>query len=161
MKDLILKHISISNKKLLLAIDFDGTLSEYIYPDPGIGNKVYIDFSKLLFPKINIKNTKISTIEIVKYWKSLGHQLILWTCREDKLFNNTNSLTDAVNWCKSEGLEFDYINENHKNANDGRKIIADRYIDDKSCDIYDINNWNMNTWNITDPSCLEVYINKY
>lgn len=156
-----LNYITIYNNKFLIAVDFDGTLAEHIYPNPNIGKKVKLDitnyyinfeydnkyFSSIFFP----------TIEIIKYWKSLGNEIILWTCREDKLFNHRNSLSDAVNWCKSNGLIFDYINENHKNADKGRKIIADRYIDDKSSNIFDINTWNMNNWKLDYPTCQEIF----
>ena len=55
----------------------------------------------------------------------------MWTCRcgED--------LAAAVEWCREQGLEFDYINENvpdnvNRWGNDTRKIFANEYIDDKA-----------------------------
>ena len=55
----------------------------------------------------------------------------MWTCRCGK------DLEDAVEWCKTQGLVFDLINENvpenvEKFGNDSRKIFAHEYIDDKA-----------------------------
>jgi hypothetical protein len=63
-----------------------------------------------------------------------GHKLILWTNRGDN--KQYKSLTEAVEWCKSKGLEFDAINENLPNQKKlsgySPKIMADYYIDDKA-----------------------------
>jgi hypothetical protein len=62
-----------------------------------------------------------------------GHKLILWTNRGDN--EQYKSLTEAVEWCKSKGLEFDAINQNlptqKKLSGYSPKIMADYYIDDK------------------------------
>jgi hypothetical protein len=58
-----------------------------------------------------------------------GHKLILWTCRGEGWEK------EAIDYCKSFGLEFDAVNENVKGFNYTRiscKVIADLYIDDKS-----------------------------
>ena len=94
------------------AVDFEGTLTV-----------------KSKFPDIGKPN--VSVIELLKMARSQGVKLILWTCREG------NYLTEAVEWCKDLGLEFDAINENLPSAieylgRDTRKVIADIYIDDKS-----------------------------
>jgi len=94
------------------AIDFDGTL-----------------FTEDNFPEVGSPIWK--NINIVKRMKQEGVQLILWTCREDKI------LEDAVEACKSVGIEFDAINQNLQwridmYGNDCRKIGADLYFDDKS-----------------------------
>ena len=92
------------------AIDFDGTLFEEKYPE--IGSPIR------------------GTIEFVKYLKEEGVQLILHTNREGKL------LEDAVEACKSVGIEFDAINQNLQwridTWGESRKIGADVYIDDKA-----------------------------
>jgi hypothetical protein len=147
---------------MLIAVDFDGTLSKYIYPDLGVGEEILIDllpFIKECYGDfVNIETvtkffiTTVSTVEIVKYWKSKGHQLILWTCRENKLFGPNDSLDEAVAWCKKRKLKFDYINSNHTQAANSRKVIADRYIDDKAQDILSYDTWNMNKWLIPETT---------
>jgi histidinol phosphatase-like enzyme len=103
-------------KKLVIAVDFDGTLC------------------KTDFPKI-IKQTKIQKklLENLKMLKKKGHKLILWTCRGDN--KKYPALTDAVNWCKKQGLIFNSVNKNIKGQKKisgySPKVIADIYIDDK------------------------------
>ncbi len=98
-------------KNKTIAVDFDGTLCTNKYPDIGLPNVTLIE--RLI--KLKENNT-----------------IILWTCR------NGNKLNSAVEWCKSHGLEFDYVNENSEltlakyNYEDSRKITADIYIDDKA-----------------------------
>ena len=94
------------------AIDFDGTLA--------LGNK---------FPNIGKPNVQL--IELLKMAKAQGVRLILWTSREG------NYLTEAIEWCKDHGLEFDAINDNlpekieHMGYN-SRKVVANLFIDDRS-----------------------------
>lgn len=102
-----------NNKEVnVVAVDFDGTLfTEDRFPE--VGEPIY------------------SNINFVKSLKSEGVQLILWTCREGDI------LEDAVEACKSVGIEFDAINQNlqwriDKYGNDCRKVGADLYLDDKS-----------------------------
>ena len=100
-----------SKRKLVIAVDFDGTLFENAYP--GIGKP------------------KQMTINWCKIAKQRGNYLILWTCREGDL------LTDALNACLGVGLEFDAVNENLQHrierfGTDPRKIGADIYLDDRS-----------------------------
>ena len=61
-----------------------------------------------------------------------GQQVILWTCRCGE------RLTEAVEWCRMFGLEFDAVNENVRDTierygTESRKISADVYVDDRSC----------------------------
>jgi hypothetical protein len=104
------------NKLLTIAVDFDGTLCKYAFP--GIGEQD--DNHKQL-------------METLIKMQSQGHKLILWTNRGDN--EQYKSLTEAVEWCKSKGLEFDAINENlptqKKLSGYSPKIMADYYIDDK------------------------------
>jgi len=105
------------NKKLVIAVDFDGTLCTYAFPSIGIQEKHHIELTKIL-------------IELQKN----GHKLILWTNRGDN--EHYKSLTEAVEWCKSKGLVFDAINQNLPNQKKlsgySPKIMADYYIDDKA-----------------------------
>ena len=105
------------NNVLKIAVDFDGTLCEYGFP--GIGQQKK-EHKKLMDTLITLKNN--------------GHKLILWTNRGDN--EEYKSLTEAVEWCKEKGLEFDAINENppdqKKLSGYSPKIMADYYIDDKA-----------------------------
>jgi len=98
----------------VIAVDFDGTLCVNHFPD--IGEPIR------------------RTIQYIKRERACGSFIILWTCRQGE------RLTAAVDWCKRQGLIFDYINENTaeniaKYGGDTRKINADIYIDDKAADI--------------------------
>jgi hypothetical protein len=105
------------NKILKIAVDFDGTLCEYGFP--GIGEQKP-EHKLLMHTLITLRNN--------------GHKLILWTNRGDN--EEYKSLTEAVEWCREKGLEFDAINENlpeqKKLSGYSPKIMADYYIDDKA-----------------------------
>ena len=73
----------------IFIIDFDGTLVDHSYPD--IGEPLPMAF------------------EVLKKIKEAGGKLILWTCREDS--KRRKYLTEAVEFCKTQGIEFDAINE--------------------------------------------------
>ncbi|MCX8080766.1 MAG: hydrolase [Bacteroidia bacterium] len=94
----------------IIAVDFDGTIVEHAYPEIG---------REMLF-----------AIDTLKELKKRGHRLILWTFRHGKY------LDEAVEYCKSRGLEFYAVNKNHPDEvwddNTPRKIIADIYIDDRN-----------------------------
>lgn len=90
---------------MIIAVDFDHTLSNAGYPHIGQPNKPLFDV-------------------LIKL-KTQGHNIILWTCREDI------QLQQAVDWCKEQGLEFDAVNENLPWLGFySRKVCADMYIDD-------------------------------
>lgn len=92
-----------------IAVDFDGTLCE-----------------REKFPAIGKPKTEL--ILWLKQQQKNGKKIILWTCREDE------NLKEAIQWSKGQGLEFDAINENlTSNGIKTRKVIADIYIDDRSC----------------------------
>ena len=102
-------------KNLIIAVDFDGTLCEDKYPLAGAPN--------------------YKLINSLRYAKSHGNQIILWTCRTGK------DLEFAVDWCKDFGLAFDAVNENVKEAierygGDSRKVYADIYVDDKNSKLH-------------------------
>lgn len=99
----------ISSKKLIIAIDFDGTIVEDQYPK--IGNPMVFAF------------------ETLKKLEEDGHRLILWTYRSGR------KLKEAVEFCKKNGVEFYAVNESYdKEELDGisRKINADIFIDDRN-----------------------------
>jgi len=94
--------------KLIIAVDFDGTLCEMKWP--GIGK-----------PNLRL-------ISVLIKMREAGNDLILWTCRE------TENLDSAIEWCKSFGLHFDKVNEDSDSSQwePGRKVVADIYIDDRA-----------------------------
>lgn len=106
-------------KKLIIAVDFDGTLCEYDFPRIGRQSDQQTDLLKTLIRL-----------------KSDGHYIILWTNRGDK--DGFNCLTEAVDWCRNQGLNFDQVNKNNPEMESNKlsgyspKIMADVYIDDKA-----------------------------
>lgn len=107
---MIRHHKKFKENKLIICVDFDGTLCEHAFPDIGE-------------PKKEIIN---SLIELRK----LGNKLILWTCREN------NHLEQAKEWCGKQGLEFDAVNHGLEceftHLGPGRKPYAHLYLDDKA-----------------------------
>ncbi len=94
-----------------IAIDFDGCLCEWAWPEIGA-------------PHMEVINAAIAEREN-------GAALILWTCRVGE------RLGEAVAWCAGFGLEFDAVNANlperiAKYQNDCRKVCADEYWDDQA-----------------------------
>ncbi len=95
---------------MTIAVDFDGTIVTYKYPEIG--------------------KEKPFAIPCLKQLQQDGNRLILWTSREGKL------LEEAVAFCHERGLDFYAVNSNepadalfkHHSA----KVIADVYIDDRN-----------------------------
>lgn len=107
----------VKKKSLLIAIDFDGTIVKHQFPKVGPAQPF--------------------AFEVMKKLQKAGHKLILNTCREnDGLKIDKQYLTDAVDFCKKNGIEFRSINQTHKEdefrPNGGRKVYADIYIDDRN-----------------------------
>jgi len=95
---------------MTIAVDFDGTIVENLYPKMG-------------------KEIPFAVESLIKIQNQYQHQLILWTVREDEL------LEDAVNFCKQRGLEFYAVNQNNPDDKPGsgpRKLSADLFIDDRN-----------------------------
>jgi hydroxymethylpyrimidine pyrophosphatase-like HAD family hydrolase len=95
---------------MIIAIDFDGTIVEHMYPAIG--------------------RIRPFAFETLKALQSKKHQLILWSHR------SAGELDAAVTFCREHGLEFYAVNKNcpeeEWSENDSRKILADIYIDDRS-----------------------------
>ncbi len=93
-----------------IAVDFDGTIVENKYPE--LGEEQLFAFATL------------------KELQKQGHRLILWTYRSGK------SLSEAVEYCRNNGIEFYAVNKNYPeekyDESISRKIDADVYIDDKN-----------------------------
>ena len=108
----------LNDRPLIVAVDFDGTIVENMFPE--IGPEVPGAFKWL-----NI-------------FKEAGAKLLLWTVRSD-----TNSymrhdnvcgkvLSAAVSYCGVKGIGFDGVNEYYpqKAWSDSEKVFAHVYIDD-------------------------------
>jgi hypothetical protein len=100
-----------SSKNPKIAVDFDGTIVENRYPE--IGKPMMFAFDSL------------------KRLQEKGYILILWTFRYGK------ELEEAVEFCKSNGIEFYAVNESftgekYMKGKMSRKIDADIFIDDRN-----------------------------
>ncbi|WP_138433290.1 BT0820 family HAD-type phosphatase [Winogradskyella algicola] len=96
--------------RLIIAVDFDGTIVEDAYPKIG--------------------KTRIFAFETLKRLQQDGHRLILWTYRSG------SKLQEAVDFCKDNGIEFYAVNasfpEEKFDYSRSRKIHADLFIDDRN-----------------------------
>jgi histidinol phosphatase-like enzyme len=108
-----------SKRKGAVIIDFDGTLVEHEFPK--IGEP---------FPE---------AFEVLKELKKAGWKLILWTCREDDGEDpKTQYLTEAVEFCRKNGVEFDAVNESvpelewRPETSPNRKPYGHYHIDDRN-----------------------------
>ena len=97
---------------MIIAVDFDGTIVEHCYPSIG---------RELPF-----------AIETLRKLTEDGHRIILWTVREGRC------LDEAVEFCRSRGLEFYAVNRDYPEEEKGtnnhftRKLKADLWIDDRN-----------------------------
>ena len=99
------------NKRITIAVDFDGTIVQHEYPKIG--------------------KEKPFAIETLLALQQEGFTLILWTARDGEL------LEEALDWCRKRGLVFYAVNSNHPRgylfqgqSDKSCKVIADIYIDD-------------------------------
>jgi len=96
---------------MIIAVDFDGTIVTHEYPKIGREIPFAID---------SLKRLQLEP----------QYQLVLWTVREGA------ELEEAVEFCRSRGLEFYAINNNYpeETAKDQqpRKIKVDLFIDDRN-----------------------------
>ena len=96
---------------MTIAVDFDGTIVTHEYPH--IGKPIPF------------------AIQTLKQLQDIDHhQIILWTVREGEL------LQEAVDYCKSKGLEFYAVTSNYPEEDPAtrpnRKLTADVFIDDRN-----------------------------
>lgn len=92
-----------------IAIDFDGTLVYHDYP--AIGAVVPGAF------------------EVLKKLQAAGHRLRLWTMRSDGS-SYGDTLTAAIEFCRSQGVEFEGHNSYPQTWTSSPKMLASIYIDD-------------------------------
>lgn len=101
---------------MIVAVDFDGTIAEHEFPD--IGAPVPGAFRWM------------------KEWQAAGARLILWTMRSDGRTGegreNGPVLTEAIEFCRTNGVEFWAANHNPEQAawTGSPKVYAHVYVDD-------------------------------
>ena len=96
---------------MIIAVDFDGTLCVNEWPAIGA--------------------PRTAVLAYLAARRAAGDKLILWTNRRGE------RLSEAVQWCKGQGITFDAVNENlpevvERFGGDCRKVFADVYLDDKA-----------------------------
>lgn len=91
-----------------IAVDFDGTIVDHRYPK--IGQPVPDAFKWL------------------KEFAAAGAKLFLWTMRSDG--PDGPMLTEAVEFCRKNGVEFSGVNANPQEWTTSPKCYAHIYIDD-------------------------------
>ncbi len=96
---------------MIIAIDFDGTISRGKYPA--------------------IDGLQPYAAETVNALYDAGHYIIINTCRSGE------QLLEAINWMLGQGIRFHRVNDNHPDQtarykNNSRKIYAHVYVDDKN-----------------------------
>ena len=98
-------------KETIIAIDFDGTIVEHEFPD--IGSPVPGAF------------------QWMKKFQEAGAKLILYTMRSNEQ-NKGDVLTEAIDFCRNNGVEFWGINTNPEQDKwtTSPKAWANIYIDD-------------------------------
>ena len=97
---------------MIIACDFDGTIVTHEYPKIG-------------------KPIPFAIQTLKKLQEEDHHRVILWTVREGAL------LQEAVDYCKSKGLEFYAVNSNfpeevHDHEGPRKLMAIDVYIDDRN-----------------------------
>ena len=96
--------------KLVIAVDFDGTIVQHRYPDIGE-----------IIP---------GAFEVLRDLQEEGHRLILWTVRDGI------DLQAAIDFCLDHGIMFYAANESYPdeefNKYISRKVDVDIFIDDRN-----------------------------
>lgn len=114
------------NMEIDICIDFDGTIVDHRFPD--IGPEVPYAF------------------EVMKWLQSLGFvNLILYTMRSTHMYNGSDYLTEAVEFCKKRGINFAGINENPtQDWTISRKVYGKFYIDNSAvgCPLINVHNFH-------------------
>lgn len=132
---------------MIIAIDFDGTIAEHEFPD--IGAPVPGAF------------------EWMRRWQEAGAKLLLWTMRSDGRTGtgreNGPVLTQAVEFCRANGIEFWGVNGNPSQGSwtSSPKAYANLYVDDAAygCPLRESRksgNRPMVDWDAVGPAVLEM-----
>ena len=131
---------------MVICVDFDGTIAEHEFPD--IGAPVPGAF------------------EWMKKWQEAGAKLVLWTMRSDGRTadgskENGPVLTDAVEFCRKNGVEFWGVNRNPEQGGwtQSPKAYGNLYVDDAAfgCPLRQsrkMGNRPMVDWSVVGPAVL-------
>lgn len=98
---------------MIIAIDFDGTVVTHEFPEVG---------------------KSVGAEKVLKALVDNGHKLILNTMRSHKDIEGRDTLAEAENWFKDNGIELYGVNENPTQIlwTDSPKVYANLYIDDSA-----------------------------
>ena len=100
------KRATEPTKQMVVAIDFDGTITkDYVFP-------------------YNIGTLRDGCKEAIDYIRR-NHKVVIWTCRSG------DYLAEAVKFLQDNQISYDGINTDIYTKTE-RKIMADIYIDDKN-----------------------------
>lgn len=106
-------------KKLILAIDFDGTIVNHEFPKIG-----YL---------------KPYAKQVIQRWKEEGHKIIIWTCRNQSEPEHPEwtqaPISAVIEFLNKNKIPFDTVNSDVPNLGfwlQSRKVYADVYIDDRN-----------------------------
>ena len=118
-------------KKKTVAIDFDGTIVENIFPEIGA--------------------IKQNVVDKMREWYEQGHTIIIWTCRTDQYAEEARKFLD------DNEIPYHYFNENPTNPLGDwcRKIFADVYLDDRALNVDDLDSFNLDTLEFENDEVLE------
>ena len=131
---------------MVICVDFDGTIAEHEFPD--IGAPVPGAF------------------EWMKKWQEAGAKLVLWTMRSDGRVDDGSKengpvLTDAVEFCRKNGVEFWGVNRNPEQGGwtQSPKAYGNLYVDDAAfgCPLRQsrkMGNRPMVDWSVVGPAVL-------
>lgn len=99
-------------RPLIVAVDFDGTLVEYEFPEVG--------------------PPAPGAFAWVRRWQAAGATVFLWTVRSDAPAGKRPVLSEAVAFCVANGFTPDAVNENPAQAawSGSPKVHADVFVDD-------------------------------
>lgn len=118
-------------KKKTVAIDFDGTIVEHMFPEIGA--------------------IKQNVVDKIKKWYAEGHTIIIWTCRTDQYAEEAKKFLD------DNEIPYHYFNENPTNpfGDRCRKILADVYLDDRALNVDDLDGFNLDTFEFENDEVLD------
>ncbi len=94
---------------MIIAIDFDGTIVDHIFPDIG--------------------DIKPNAKEVINRLFDEDHYIIIWTCRYEP-----NDVRAMMEYLAVQGIKYHALNQNCPNLDFSPrpKIYADVYIDDRN-----------------------------
>lgn len=123
--------------KMIIALDFDGTVVKHRYPEIG---------------------EDIGAVPVLQALQANGHQFILYTMR-DNHSNDRNCLKEAADWFAKNHINLIGINLNpwQKSWTDSIKVYAPMYIDDAALGAPLVTNANERAY-INWQKCIDIFV---